>query len=194
MRIRSQLDMLAMETLDTSPQKREQWKQIMMYEILNAQEEDTRTATLLRCCHSTKWVNTMLSYHPFSSNEDVHQKAIEAWRQVNKEDILEAFRGHPMIGANLEELRKKFQTTSSWSEGEQSGMQKASEETIRELQKANAEYLEKFGYIFIVCATGKTADEMLVLITERLQNSPKEELAIAAGEQQKITSIRLEKL
>lgn len=166
----------------------------MIFQTLNNLSIQERDQVLLRCCHSKNWVQKMNSYHPFSSNEDVHQKAVEAWKQLEKDDILEAFRGHPMIGANLDELRKKFQTTSSWSEGEQSGMEQASEKTILELQRANQDYLHKFGYIFIVCATGKTAEEMLGLIKERLHNPPEEELKIAAGEQEKITAIRLEKL
>lgn len=167
---------------------------VKIAEQLNRQPEAERFQTLLRCCHSKSWVEKMISHHPFSSDKDVHQKAIEAWNQLEKEDFLEAFRGHPMIGANLDELRKKFQTTSSWSEGEQSGMQQASEDTILQLQKANQDYLSKFGYIFIVCATGKTADQMLEFINIRLHNAAEKELKIAAGEQQKITAIRLEKL
>ena len=166
----------------------------MMFKTLNDLSTKERHQALLRCCHSQSWVKKMNSNHPFSSNEDVHQKAIDVWKQMETDDILEAFRGHPMIGANLDELRKKFQTTSTWSEGEQAGMQQASEDIIRELQKANQDYVQKFGYIFIVCATGKTAEQMLNLIKERFHNTAEKELGIAAGEQQKITAIRLEKL
>ena len=161
---------------------------------LNSLQGDSLEQALLRCCHSTNWVKLMVKAHPFASKETLHETAVSSWKEMGREDILEAFLGHPMIGADIDALRKKFQTTSSWSEGEQSGIAEASTQTILALQKANKEYLIRFGYIFIVCATGKTAMEMLTLVQERLHNDPEQELAIAAGEQQKVTAIRLEKL
>lgn len=98
-----------------------------------------------------------------------------------------------MIGANLDELRKKFADTSNWSEGEQSGVESASEDTLVALQAANIKYFERFGYIFIVCATGKSAKEMLDLLLQRIHNPLAQEIGIAAAEQQKITAIRLNK-
>ena len=163
-------------------------------EFLNAKTKEELEEMFLRCCGSTRWANRMAKAAPFSSRNDLHLTAIQIWGALDKEDYLEAFKAHPQIGASVEELRKKFQTTSNWSSGEQSGMQVASEETIQALKAANAEYLERFGYIFIVCATGKSADEMLAIIQERLLNTPEIELPIAAFEQQKITTIRLEKL
>ena len=147
----------------------------------------------LRCCGSKNWATMMTSYERFQSRDELQAVAIQVWQQMTKDDILEAFRAHPMIGADIEELKRKFQKTSSWSEKEQSGMQSASDETIFALQKANQEYLDRFGYIFIVCATGKSAEEMLALLLERLHNDSEDELQIAAREQQKITALRLEK-
>ena len=164
------------------------------YELLSTQDLETRKATLFRCCGSTSWADRMADSAPFSSRNDLHHVAIQIWNSLEKEDYLEAFKAHPQIGASVEELRKKFQQTSDWSSGEQSGMQSASEETIQALKVANAQYLEQFGYIFIVCATGKSAEEMLAIIQARLLNDPEKELLIAAKEQEKITTIRLEKL
>ena len=147
----------------------------------------------LRCCGSKNWATMMTSYEKFQSTDELQAVAIQVWQQMTKDDILEAFRAHPMIGADIEELKRKFQKTSSWSEKEQSGMQSASDETIFALQQANQEYLDRFGYIFIVCATGKSAEEMLALLLERLHNDSEDELQIAAREQQKITALRLEK-
>ena len=164
------------------------------YQVLSTQDLETRKATLFRCCGSTRWADRMADSAPFSSRNDLHHVAIQIWNSLEKEDYLEAFKAHPQIGASVEELRKKFQQTSDWSSGEQSGMQSASEETIQALKVANAQYLERFGYIFIVCATGKSAEEMLGIIQARLPNDPEKELLIAAKEQEKITTIRLEKL
>jgi len=87
-----------------------------------------------------------------------------------------------------------FASTAQWASGEQSGVSEASQRTLESLAKGNDDYEKKFGYIFIVCATGKTADEMLALLEARLKNNPAEEIEIAADEQNKITKLRLEKL
>ncbi len=89
---------------------------------------------------------------------------------------------------------KKFASTSAWAEGEQASVKQASQATLEALAAGNTEYERKFGYIFIVCATGKTADEMLALLQARMPNKPEDEILIAMGEQDKITRIRLEKL
>ena len=166
----------------------------MIHTTLNNLTGQALRDTLLKCCGSTRWAEKMITQHPFASEEDVHTFAQRYWREMEKSDILEAFSAHPMIGANLDELRRKFQHTSTWSENEQAGMNSASEEIILALQQANQEYFARFGYIFIVCATGKTAKEMLDIIHSRLPNDPTEELGIAAYEQEKITTIRLGKL
>jgi len=151
------------------------------------------TEALYRCCASSRWANQMATAAPYTSIDSLHNKAVDIWSALSNEDYLEAFKGHPMIGADLDALRRKFTHTSEWSEGEQAGIQSASEEVLKRLQAANIEYANRFGHIFIVCATGKTAEEMLNLLEERLDNSPDVEIAIAAGEQQKITTIRLNK-
>ncbi len=164
-----------------------------MVELINNMAAEDLHSHLDRCCNSSSWVEMMIKDRPFDSLAKMHQRAEHIWQGLSKSDYLEAFEGHPMIGANLEALRKKFTHTSDWSEGEQSGIQTASENTLIELQQANIQYIEQFGYIFIVCATGKTASEMLGLLNQRLNNFPHDEILIAAGEQQKITTIRLNK-
>ena len=151
------------------------------------------TEALYRCCASSRWANQMATAAPYTSTESLQDKAVDIWSALSNEDYLEAFKGHPMIGADLDALRKKFTHTSEWSEGEQAGMQSASETVLKRLQKANVEYLSRFGYIFIVCATGKSASEMLKMLETRLSNASDVEISIAAGEQQKITTIRLNK-
>ena len=112
--------------------------------------------------------------------------AIQIWNTLDKEDYLEAFKAHPQIGASVEEGR----SFKKWAFGqwEQSGMQVALEETIQALKVANAQYLDRFGYILIVCATGKSAEEMLAIIQARLLNAPEEELPFVAKEQEYITT------
>ncbi len=122
------------------------------------------------------------------------EMADKMWENLEKEDYLEAFSHHPKIGADPDELRRKFKRTHEQSAAEQSGVKSASDETLEELAKQNQIYLDRFGYIFIVCASGKSATEMLEILKGRVNNPEDIELKIAAAEQAKITKIRLEKL
>ena len=124
---------------------------------------------------------------------DLATKAQTIWTSLTEQDYLEAFKGHPMIG-DLASLAKKFETTSSWAGEEQSSTKEASPEILESLSEANHTYLERFGFIFIICATGKSASEMLDSIEKRLKNSREIEIQNAADEQMKITLLRLEKL
>lgn len=160
---------------------------------LNALEESGARAELLRCCGSSRWVEAMSKRRPFAGKDSLLDAAREIWRALGPADWREAFTHHPKIG-DLDSLKKKFSATAGWASGEQAGAAGASEATLRALAQGNADYEKRFGYIFIVCATGKRADEMLVSLLERLGNDPERELAAAAGEQEKITALRLEKL
>lgn len=115
------------------------------------------------------------------------------WNELSEADWREAFTHHPKIG-DVNSLKEKFVSTSAWAEGEQGAVKAASQATLEALAAGNAEYEKKFGYIFIVCATGKSADEMLALLQARLPNKPAAEILSAMGEQDKITRLRLEKL
>ena len=153
---------------------------------------------LIQCCGSSAWVNKMLPFFPAEDLVEVLEDAEEQWYQCSEEDWKEAFARHPKIG-DMDSLKKKFASTADriaigWASGEQSAVETASQQTIEALAKGNKEYEKKFGYIFIVCATGKSADEMLGLLTTRLLNDPKDEIEVAADEQNKITKLRLEKL
>jgi 2-oxo-4-hydroxy-4-carboxy-5-ureidoimidazoline decarboxylase len=150
-------------------------------------------AELRRCCGSARWVERMMASRPFVDSNRLLAAAEAAWNDLAPEDWLEAFAHHPKIGDQAA-LRARFAETRQWAEGEQAGALQASEETLRALALANRAYEARFGHIFIVCATGKTAAEMLELLHERLANDPVAELRVAAGEQAKITRLRLEKL
>jgi len=148
---------------------------------------------LMKCCGSSAWVNKMLPFFPADDLVELLEDAEEQWYQCSGEDWKEAFTHHPKIG-DIDSLKKKFASTAQWASGEQSGVSSASQQTLEALAKGNEDYEKKFGYIFIVCASGKTAGEMLELLKERLKNNPKDEIEIAADEQNKITKLRLEKL
>ena len=151
---------------------------------------DAATASkhLMDCCGSTKWVTGMMSHLPFASEKQLVDLSAKIWyEECSESDWRESFTHHPKIG-DVKSLTEKF------AGKEQAGVAVATQETIAALAQANTDYENKFGFIFIVCATGKSASEMLQLLLDRLKNTAKEELHIAMGEQQKITIIRFKKL
>jgi len=165
----------------------------MTLEDFNFLLPDVAKAELLKCCGSEVWANEMMMGFPFSSKKSLLKHADSAWEKCIKADWLEAFTHHPKIG-DIESLAKKFATTKDWAGSEQAGVNAADMTTLHALAKGNDLYEQKFGYIFIVCATGKSAKEMLTLLEERLPNKAKKEILIAKEEQHKITKIRLNKL
>ena len=163
-------------------------------ENLNALSKADAFAKFEQCCVSKTWVKAMVEKRPFPNENTLINKAASSWfNDCSSDDFKEAFTGHPKIG-DVESLKEKFEHTKDWASGEQSKMNEADEETIKALSIANADYENKFGYIFIVSASGKSADEMLAIINNRLQHEAEEELFVAMNEQHKITVIRLSKL
>ncbi len=150
-------------------------------------------AELLRCCGSSRWAEAMTARRPFHDPEALLASADALWWGLGESDWREAFGHHPKIG-DAAALRARFASTRQWAAGEQAGVQSATEETLVALAQGNRAYEDRFGFIFIVCATGKTAEEMLARLRARLPNDPKDEVRVAAGEQARITRIRLEKL
>jgi len=146
-----------------------------------------------KCCGATNWVNNMVAARPFKDENDLLGKADKYWSQTTEADGLEAFTHHPKIG-DISSLEKKFANTKTWAGNEQKGVATATKAVIEKLAKGNKDYEDKFGFIFIVCATGKSADEMLTLLQARLPNEREDEIKIAMAEQHKITKIRLTKL
>ena len=135
----------------------------------------------------------MLRQLPFTDLARMLQAADTAFAPLAPEDWREAFRHHPAIG---EKRAKKDQSATSrrWSAGEQSVAQKAAPGVLAELAAANQAYQLKFGHVFLICATGKSSEEILDSLQRRLTNDPETELRIASEEQRKITRLRLEKL
>lgn len=160
---------------------------------LNNLTVEEATHSFMQCCTSSVWVARMVNARPFTDQQNLVSKADKAWQGLEQADYLEAFEGHPQIG-NVDTLRAKYANTKALASGEQSSVSEATEEVLEALAKGNADYLTKFGFIFIVCATGKSAAQMLALLQARLPNNKTTELANAAEEQRKIFHLRLEKL
>jgi 2-oxo-4-hydroxy-4-carboxy-5-ureidoimidazoline decarboxylase len=160
---------------------------------LNFLDKDKQKELLTQCCGATNWVNKMLTVFPTNSLKTILLEAEVKWNECNEQDWLEAFEHHPKIG-DINSLKKKFANTAQWASNEQSGVNVANDKVLQALAEGNKDYEKKFGYIFIVCATGKTATEMLSILQARLPNDPADEIKIAAAEQAKITTIRLQKL
>jgi allantoicase len=139
---------------------------------------------LLQVCASKEWAQQMMAARPFSSWDAMVETATKLWLALDAKDWLEAFAGHPRIG----------ERKAGWSSQEQSGTRTASDDTMRAIADGNRTYEEKFGFIYLVCATGRSADDMLANLTERLTHDRETELRIAAEEQAKIIALRLEKV
>ena len=162
-------------------------------QLIDEAARDRARDLLHSCCGSTRWVERMLALRPFGTTGSMLSAAQREWFALGPEDWIEAFSHHPKIG-DRESLRARFPTTHHLSEREQAGVSGASDETIEALAQGNAAYERRFGYIFIVCASGRSAGEMLDLLTARLRNDPLVEERIAAEEQAKITALRLKRL
>jgi OHCU decarboxylase len=160
---------------------------------LNTAPQETANSALLSCCGSRRWANKMAEARPFADVSDLLYRAEEIWQNLDVQDWLEAFAAHPKIGAKKAVPHQTAQS-ADWSKSEQSGTENAADTVRTELENANRLYENKFGFIFIVCATGKSAEEMLSLCRQRLDNLQDEEIKTAADEQRKITEIRLKKL
>ncbi len=146
--------------------------------------------TLIQCCHCRRWAKALSEEKPFASSDELQQKASSIWSTATEEELLEAFSGHPQIG-DMEALRNKYAASANREQGQVVG---AEEEVLKALKIENQQYLEKFGFIFIVCATGKSASEMLALLRKRMVNNRVAELQNAAIEQGKIMRLRLAKI
>jgi OHCU decarboxylase len=165
---------------------------------INSLDSDIAAIEFLKCCGSSVWARRLVDQRPFVDLDDLQSKAKRIWWSLAERDWLEAFHSHPKIG---EKKASQPQTAEAarWSAEEQAGIHDEGGDTETDqiqtdLAELNQQYEEKFGYIFIVCATGKDAAEMLAHLRQRLQNKPDEELRIAAAEQAKITELRINKL
>jgi len=164
-----------------------------MLDRLNKLPAPLAQAEFLKCCGSSKWASNMAAARPFRDFNSIAFTAEAQFDSLTDDDWLEAFRAHPKIGEKKAAGHQSAEARR-WSAQEQSRTQEAAAEVIEELAEGNREYERRFGFIYIVCASGKSAGEMLAILRNRLNNSPASELREAAEEQKKITRLRLEKL
>jgi 2-oxo-4-hydroxy-4-carboxy-5-ureidoimidazoline decarboxylase len=165
----------------------------MTLESLNRMEEGPAAARLRDCCGSARWIQRMVARRPFRSLEHLLEEADNTWWALEPADWEEAFSHHPRIGERGAQTRVSG-VAATWAAGEQRRAGSGAEEQRTALTEGNAEYERRFGRIFIVCATGRSAAELVADLHRRLGNSPEKELQVAAAEQAKITRLRLRKL
>jgi hydroxyisourate hydrolase len=193
----------------------------MRLEEVNALDEESAARTLQRCCGSSRWAQAMARARPFPSAAAMMDLGDAVWVSLDAADWFEAFAAHPRIGElvspSLDDARDGAElvegprpagvdsseggpsgpggsSRSNWEGEEQSGARLADADARRRLAEGNGQYEARFGYMFIVCATGKSVEQMLEMLEARLKNDPHEELRIAADEQRQITRLRLGKL
>ncbi len=157
-------------------------------------DDDAAAALLARCCGSRTWVRGMLARRPFADDDALLSAADTVWSAIEPDDVREALAHHPALGEDLAVLRERFANTASWSSSEQAGVGAADEVTLLALRDGNRRYRERFGFTFVMCATGRSAAEMLAALQGRIDNPPARELDVAALEQAAITRLRLHKL
>jgi 2-oxo-4-hydroxy-4-carboxy-5-ureidoimidazoline decarboxylase len=159
---------------------------------VDAASIDEARARLRACCGSTQWVERMLQRRPFGNVEQLLAAAREVWFALDPVAWKEAFAAHPKIG-DRDALRNRFPGTAHLAAREQAGVDGAANDVLSALAEGNLAYERRFGFIFIVCASGLTAAQMLEMLQGRLNNDPATEILVAAEEQAKITALRLAK-
>ena len=160
---------------------------------INSLPTEQAEAEFLKCCGSRRWAARMSAARPFENVEEMVITADRIWWSLESSHWLEAFDSHPKIGEKKAAAPVADQFLS-WSQTEQSGMRDSTQQTMDQLAELNRQYQKRFGFIYIVCATGKSAEEMLAILRDRLDNDRAIELNNAAREQAKITTLRLNKL
>jgi 2-oxo-4-hydroxy-4-carboxy-5-ureidoimidazoline decarboxylase len=147
---------------------------------------------ILPCCGSQRWAHALARLRPFADAEALLARSDEVWSQLDPADWNEAFSSHPRIGEK-KAPESATERSAQWSGQEQSGVAQSSESIQEQLKRANDEYEQRFGRIYIVCASGKSAEEMLAILYRRLENDEASELREAAEQQRQITQLRLRK-
>ena len=146
---------------------------------------------MIDCCGSRRWAAAMVDQRPIMSETELHDAADRQWNSMTEPDWMEAFACHPRIGERKAPLASG--RSSTWSGQEQSSIQSTASAILASLAEGNARYEAKFGFTYIVCATGKSSEEMLSILERRLSNPRDAELCEAAEQQREIMHIRLRK-
>jgi len=165
-----------------------------MYAVLaawNEADEAVALEAMLACCAARRWAQAMVALRPYGSVESLSLAADEVWSTMEEPDWMEAFAAHPRIGDRKES--GETSTSAAWSQQEQSRTRDAAQQVLANLAEANQQYEERFGFTYIVCATGKSAEEMLAMLERQLTNDRETELREAAEQLRQIMQIRLGK-
>ena len=157
----------------------------------NEADENSATEAIYACCGARHWAIQMVKLRPIANIAELSEAADRIWATMGEADWMEAFASHPRIGERKSSSRSGQST--AWSQQEQSGTTNASNAVLQKLAEGNAVYEQRFGFTYIVCATGKSADEMLATLERRLANDRVAELKEAAEQQRQIMQIRLGK-
>jgi 2-oxo-4-hydroxy-4-carboxy-5-ureidoimidazoline decarboxylase len=160
------------------------------WQAIDCADPDEARRLLARACGSSRWVDRMMARRPFGGRDALLSAAAHEWTALGEDDWREAFAHHPKIG-DRDSLRARFPETHALSAREQAGVDCAADAVQSALADGNRVYERRFGYIFVVCASGLSAEEMLARLTARLGNSPAQEIVVAAAEQARITALRL---
>jgi OHCU decarboxylase len=158
----------------------------------NLLPRDEALARILPCCSSKAWANSMVARRPLANEDTLLRVSSEIWRSLTPSDWMEAFQSHPRIG-ETRASRPPSAQSAAWSAQEQRDVTDAEAEAKDALADANREYEQRFNRVFIVCATGKSASEILAILQQRLHNDAETELHQAAEQQRQITELRLKK-
>jgi OHCU decarboxylase len=157
----------------------------------NHADEKTALAAMLACCGAKRWAEEMVALRPIGTIEALSEMADRVWSTMQEQDWLQAFACHPRIGER--KAPDQNGQSSEWSKQEQGGTDAADEQMLAELAEGNRLYEEIFGFTYIVCATGKSAEELLAILKQRLDSTREDELRRAAEQQRQIIQIRLGK-
>ena len=158
----------------------------------NLADNEFAMAAMMDCCGARRWAAAMVDLRPAGAETELYEAADRLWKTMAEQDWLEAFACHPRIGERKAALHASHRS-STWSGQEQSSVQTAADAVLVALAEGNARYEEKFGFTYIVCATGKEPEEMLAILEIRLGNTRNSELREAAEQQRQIMHIRLKK-
>ncbi|WP_263357515.1 2-oxo-4-hydroxy-4-carboxy-5-ureidoimidazoline decarboxylase [Acidicapsa ligni] len=157
----------------------------------NRKSAQEATGDLLSCCAANRWAAQLVALRPFADEEALYSAADQVWAEMEETDWMEAFLAHPRIGHR--KTPHASAQSSHWSQQEQSSVNTAQSGVLEELAAGNQRYEERFGFTYIVCASSKSADEMLAILNRRLPGARQAELREAAEQQRQITQIRLRK-
>jgi 2-oxo-4-hydroxy-4-carboxy-5-ureidoimidazoline decarboxylase len=157
----------------------------------NAAETQSAMQVMMDCCGAHRWAREMVDQRPIPTESGLHEAADRIWDKMMESDWMEAFSHHPRIGER--KAQKASSQSSAWSSQEQSSIKTAADSVLTALTHGNARYEDKFGFTYIVCATGKTPEAMLAILRRRLTNARAAELREAAEQQRQILHIRLRK-